>query len=138
MADFDSKQYSWAEVSVAVGGRIITGIQSVEYTVKQDKELLYGRGNEAHGITRGNKSGEGKISVWQSELEAMTESAPDKDILKLQFDQVISYTGEDGGKTVTDILKTCEITEYKKGMSQGDKNMLVELPYIFTKLKPQE
>lgn len=138
MADFDSKQYSWAEVSVAMGGRIVTGIQSVEYTKKQEKSLLRGRGNTPHRVLRGNKECEGKIEVWQSEIEAMTRDAKDKDILNLNFDLVVSYVPEDGGQTVTDILKSCEFTETKKAIKQGDTNMIVELPIIFLDVKPQE
>ena len=134
---FDSKQYSWSETTVVVGGRIITGVQEIEYTVKQDKSILRGRGNKGHGIVRGNKDCDGKLQVWQSELEAMTRDAPDKDVLKLQFDTTVSYVPEDGGQTVTDICKTCEITEVKKGIKQGDGNMIIELPFIFLKHIPQ-
>ena len=63
---FDSKQYSWSDVTVVVGGRIITGCQSVEYTIKQEKSILRGRGNAGHRILRGNKDNEGKLEVWQS------------------------------------------------------------------------
>ncbi|GAA5096916.1 hypothetical protein GCM10023210_31300 [Chryseobacterium ginsengisoli] len=135
---FSSSQYSWAEVSVSMGGRIVTGCTNVEYTVKQTKSVLKGRGNEGHKILRGDKECEGKLIIWQSELEAMTEDAKNKDILALNFDLVVSYVPEDGGQTVTDILESCEFTEVKKGMSQGDTNMLCELPIIFLKLKPQQ
>ncbi|MFC4164002.1 hypothetical protein ACFOWU_10070 [Epilithonimonas zeae] len=134
---FDSKQYSWSDLSIVMGGRIVTGATAVEYTKKQEKELLYGRGNTPHKITRGNRSCEGKLTLWQSELEAMIRDAKDKDILKLNFDLVVSYVPEDGGQTVVDILKGCEFTEVKKGMAQGDKNMSVELPIIFLDVKPQ-
>lgn len=135
---FDSSQYSWADVSVSMGGRIVTGITSVSYTVKQNKSVLKGRGNTGHKILRGDKECEGKITIWQSELEAMTKDAPNKDVLSLNFDLVVSYVPPEGGTTVTDILKSCEITEYKKETNQGDTNMLVELPIIFLSLQPQQ
>lgn len=137
-ATFSSKQYSWSDVSISIGGRIIEGIQDIEYTMKQDKELLRGRGNKPHAVTRGNKTYEGKISIWQSELEALTADAPDKDILDLQFDVIISYDPSDGGQIVTDVISGAEFTEVKKRMKQGDKNMIVELPIIFLDVKPQQ
>jgi len=139
MADstFDSKQYSWSDVTIVVGGRIITGAQSVEYTIKQEKSILRGRGFGGHRILRGNKDNEGKIEVWQSEYEAMVRDAPGKDIFKLEFNVSTAYVPEDGGQTVIDICQTCEITEVKKGMKQGDGNMLIELPFIFLKHIPQ-
>ena len=99
---------------------------------------MRGRGNKPHKITRGNKSYEGKITIWQSELEAMVQDAPNKDILDLNFDVIVSYVPEDGGQSVTDVLSGCEFTETKKGMKQGDKNMLIELPIIFLDVKPQQ
>lgn len=131
---FDSKQYSWSEVTVVVGGRILTGIQEVEYTIKQEKSILRGRGNKGHRIVRGNKDCDGKLQVWQSEYEAMERDAPDGDILKLEFDTTVAYVPEDGGQTVTNICKTCEVTEVKKGIKQGDANMLIDLPFIFLDL----
>lgn len=138
MSTFDSKQYSWSDVSISIGGRILDGATDVEYTVKQEKDVLRGRGPDPHRITRGNKSYDGKLSIWQSELEAMVKDAPNKDILNLNFDLIISYAPDDGGTTVTDVLVSCEFTEVKKGMKQGDKNMIVELPILFLKVKPQE
>lgn len=138
MSTFSSKQYAWTDLSISIGGRILEGITEVEYTVKQEKDVLRGRGNKPHKITRGNKSYEGKITVWQSELEAIVQDAPGKDILNLNFDVIVSYVPEDGGQSVTDVLSGCEFTETKKGMKQGDKNMLVELPIMFLNVKPQQ
>lgn len=138
MSTFSSKQYAWPDLSISIGGRILEGITEVEYTVKQEKDTLRGRGNKPHKITRGNKSYEGKITIWQSELEAMVQDAPNKDILDLNFDVIVSYVPEDGGQSVIDVLSGCEFTETKKGMKQGDKNMLIELPIIFLDVKPQQ
>lgn len=138
MKTFSSKQYAWADVTLVVGGRILQGATEVEYTEKQDKEPLYGRGNKPHGIVRGNKSYEGKISVWQSELEAMIHTTPNKSVLDLTFDVVVAYVPLDGGPMVTDVLVGCEITETKKAMKQGDKNMIVELPMVFLDIKLQQ
>lgn len=138
MATWSSKQYAWCDISVALGGRIINGITEVEYTEKIEKEKLYGRGCKPHGVVRGNRDYEGKITLWQSELEAMTRDAPNKDILNLSFDIVVSYVPHDGGQIVTDILKGVEFTEIKKAMKQGDKNMLVEMPIIFLDVKRQQ
>lgn len=138
MADFSSKQYSWCNLSIAFGGRIIEGVQEVEYTVKKEKEFLYGRGCKPHEIMGGNVSYEGKLKIWQSELEAMIRDAKDKDVTRLRFDVVVTYVPGDGGQMVTDILENVEFTEVKKGIAQGDKNMVVELPIMFLNLKNQQ
>lgn len=139
MADtFSSKQYGWSDVTIAIGGRIIEGCSEVEYSKKQEKEVLRGRGKIGHGILRGNVSVEGKITIWQSELEAMTKDAPDKDVLSLTFDIICSYAASATDPTVTDVIQNCEFTEYKKSLKQGDKNMLIELPFIALDVKPQQ
>lgn len=138
MKEFNSKQYAWCDISVALGGRIIEGCTAIEYTEKKEKEYVYGRGNKPHSIARGNSSFDGKLSIWQTELEKMVTGAKDNDILNLSFDVVISYVPQGEGKIVTDILKGAEFTEVKKGMSQGDKNMVVELPIVFLDVKKQQ
>lgn len=138
MSTISNKQYSWNDISVATGGRIIEGITEVEYTVKQEKDVLRGRGNKPHNTLRGNFDYEGKITLWQSEVEAMIKDAPGENILGLKFDVIWSFSPTDGGETVTDVLVGCEFKEYKKGMKQGDKNMLIELPFIFLDVKHQQ
>lgn len=138
MATFSSKQYSWCVLTIAFGGRIIEGITEVEYTEKKDKDYLYGRGCKPHSIVGGNVSYDGKVSIWQSELEAMTRDATNKNILSLEFDIVVTYAPMDGGQIVTDILKNVQFSEVKKGLKQGDKNMIVELPILFTDVKRQQ
>ncbi len=135
---FSSKQYSWADVTISLGGKILNGATEVEYTEKQEKESIYGRGSKPHAIGRGNKSYEGKVTIWQSELEAMVQSAPNKDVLSLSFDMIVSYVPQDGTPMVTDILKKVEFTEVKKALKQGDKNMVIEMPIVFTEVKPQQ
>lgn len=138
MSDYSSKNYSWNDISIALGGRIVEGIDAIEYTAKQDKTVIRGRGGKGHRVARGNKDFEGKLTLWQSEIEAMIKDAPNKDLLALNFDVIWSFVPDDGGATVTDVLVSCEFTEYKKAMKQGDKNMLVELPIIFLDVKHQQ
>lgn len=138
MSVFNSSEYAWPDLSIAFGGRILEGITELEYTEKQEKDKLFGRGAKPHKILRGNKDYEGKITLWQSELEAMTRDATDKDVLKLNFEIIATYVPHDGGVTVTDILKGVEFSEVKKALKQGDKNMLVELPIVFLDVKRQQ
>lgn len=138
MSTYSSKNYSWNDIAIAIAGRIVEGVDAVEYDYKQDKGVLRGRGGKGHKITRGNKDYEGKITLWQSEVEAMIKDAPNKDIMALNFDIIWSFVPDDGGATVTDVLVSCEFTQAKKAMKQGDKNMLVELPFIFLDVKPQQ
>lgn len=129
---FNSREYEFADVTVIVGGKDITGLRGVKYSVKQEKELIYGKGNLPHSIQRGNKSFEGEITVLQSELETLIANSPDQDLMELQFDTVVSYGNPSNGDVmITDKLIGCQITGYDKELKQGDKFMEVNLPVIF-------
>mgnify|MGYP005992647497 CR=1 FL=1 len=133
-----SKQYSWADYSVAYGGRILEGVTGLDYTYKQEKSILRGRGTKGHEILKGNKDYEGKIMLWQSEVERMIADAPDNDILSLRFNITEAFVPTEGGQTVINILQDVEITELPKSFKQGDANQIIELSFIFLDLLPQQ
>lgn len=137
MAVFNSREYQWSNVKLFMLGRFITGLQGVSYTAKQEKEYIYGVGDEPRAIQHGNRSYEGEIKILQSELEALISSAPRKDLLGLQFDIVVSYVPQGDSKIITDTLKGCEFSEVPKGMEQNDKMMEITLPIIFLGLNHQ-
>jgi len=138
MSTYNSEQYQWDDLSIAYGSRILEGITGLEYTEKQEKDYLYGRGAKPLKVVRGNKTFEGKIKIWQSELEAMIRDAPNNDVLSLKFNVTVANVPKSGGQTVIDILKDVEITEVPKGMNQGDKNQIIELPIIFLDIARQQ
>lgn len=133
-----SKQYSWSDYTVAYGGRILEGVTGLEHNAKQEKEVLFGRGNKPHEIVRGNKTYEGKIMLWQSEVERMIADAPGKDILNLRFNITEAFVPAEGGQMVVNTLQDVEITELPESFKQGDKNQIIELPFIFLNLLPQQ
>ena len=127
---FDSKEYEWADVTVVMAGRDVTGIRGVSYTASQEKEALYAKGNKPHGIQRGNKSYEGSIRILQSELEALTAAAGG-DVLDVNFNIIVAYRNPSKGDVIrTDLLSGVEITSVPKSLNQNDKFMEIELPLI--------
>jgi hypothetical protein len=132
-----SKQYNWNDISINWRGRILEGVTEVEIEFDREKSILRGRGDKGHGILYGNQDVKGKIKIWQSELETMIALAPDGDITKEEFDIVWAYAPGPGKTAIVDIISTASISNYKKSMKQGDKNMEVELPFIALDFKPQ-
>lgn len=127
---FNSREYEWADLSVVMAGRSVTGIRGLKYTSSQEKEALYAKGNKPHAIQRGNKSYSGTVKILQSELEAL-ERAAGGDILDATFNIIASYGNPLKGDIIkVDLLQQCEITEVPKGLEQGDKFMEIELPLI--------
>ena len=128
---FNSREYEWADISVVAGGRNVTGLRGIKYSEKQEKELLYAKGNKPHGIQHGNKDFSGDLTLLQSEYEAM-KAAAGGDVLNARFDIVVCYGNPSKGDTiVTDILVGCEFTEDSTEWKQGDKFQEKSLPFIF-------
>lgn len=126
----DTREYEWADVSVVLAGRDVTGIRGVSYNSDQEKEALYAKGNKPHGIQRGNKSYSGSIRLLQSEYEALNAAAGG-DALDVSFNIVVSYGNPSKGDVIkTDLLVGAEITSKPKSLNQNDKFMEIELPLV--------
>lgn len=133
---FNSRQYEWADITVFAGGRDITGIRSIKYSTKQEKELLHGKGNNPLSIQKGNKTNEGEIGLLQSELEAL-EVAAGGSILDLELNVVVTYGNPSKGDAVkTDRLIRVQFTEDPRELKQGDKFMEITVPFLFLEKKP--
>lgn len=127
---FNSREYEYADMTLYMGNRDVAGLRSVKYSSKQEKELLYGKGNMPLSIQKGNKGFEGEIGILQSELEGLTIGG--RDLLDLELKIVICYGNPSKGDAlVTDELIGVQFTEETKELKQGDKFMEVTLPILF-------
>lgn len=135
---FDSREYEFADLTLVLGGKDITGFRGIKYTTKQEKEPVYGKGNEPLKIQKGNKSHEGELTILQSEYETLVANSPDGSILGLQLDAVVAYGNPgNGDMLITDVLQGLQFTEESKEVKQGDKFMECKLPFIFLRKKAQ-
>lgn len=132
---FNSREYEWADVTLLLGGKDITGARGVKYTAKQEKEAVYGKGNEPIAIQKGNKSYEGEITVLQSELETIRLNGGGT-ILDLQLDAVVAYGNPSNGDVmITDVIQGVQFTEEPHDLKQNNKYMEVTLPFIALRVK---
>ena len=127
---FNSKEYEFADVTLFIGNKDITGIRSIKYSEKAEREALYGKGRYPHSIQTGTIAFEGEIGVTQSELEILT-AAGQGSVLNLVTDAVISYGNPSNGDTlITDSMIGIQFTESAKDIKQGAKFMEITLPFI--------
>lgn len=128
---FNSKEYSYCDLQATILGRPLTGLRGIEYTAKKAKEAVFGAGINPKSIQHGRREYEGTLTVLPSELEALNRAAKESgytDCLDLEFDIVVTYIS---GETVTtDIIRCASITEFPKGMKEGDLNSEHALPFI--------
>ena len=135
MALINGREYEWADLTLILAGRDVIGIRGAEYGPKQDKEHLYGKGNEPLSIQRGNKTYEGTLTVLQSELETLKLLGRGT-ILRLNLNAVFAYGNPSEGDVMTvDKLFGIQFTEEVKGWQQGAKSMEVQLPFIYLRQK---
>lgn len=136
----NGREYEWADISVVAGGVPIAGFRAVSYKREREKEAIFAKGRKAHSIQAGNESVTGSITFTQSQLEAL-EVATGGNLLTAKLDIVVSYGAELNASSAasavisTDIIVGAEFTEYEKGMSQGDKFMEIEMPFLALDIK---
>lgn len=134
---FNSRQYEWADMSLVLGGRDLTGIRAIEYSEKMEREAVYAKGRNPHSVQTGNAEYEGEITVLQSEYEALV-LAGGGTIMSLVLDAVVAYGNPSlGMASITDRVVSIHFKEVKKGMKQGDKFMEMKLPFIALDVKNQ-
>jgi len=133
---FNSREYEWADLTFLLGGKDLTGFRGIKYSIKQEKEVVYGKGNMPIAIQKGNKSIEGEITVLQSELETLRLQDKDNSILNLQLDAVVCYGNPlNGDVLITDVIQGIQFTEEPKDIKQGDKFTEHSLPFIALRIK---
>lgn len=142
MTIINGRQYEFADVSLVLGGRDVCGLRGIKYSEKQEKEVLYGKGNKPLSVQKGNFSYEGEISLTQSELETLKVLARTQtgrsSIMGLNLNAVVCYGNPaQGDVMITDWLFGIQFTEDAKELKQGDKFMEVTLPFICTDIEYQ-
>lgn len=135
---YDTRQYEWADVSLNIGGRDITGVRGVKYSEKIEREALFAKGRYPHSIQSGNVTIEGEITLLQSELEALI-TAGGGSLLNLKgLVCTVSYGDlQDGASLLTDQISGVYFSESGKELKQGDKNMEITIPFVATRLEHQ-
>src|SRR5574344_699444 len=142
MTIINGRQYEFADLSLVMGGRDVCGLRGIKYSEKQEKEVLYGKGNKPLSVQKGNFSYEGEISLTQSELETLKLLARTitgrSSIMGLNLNAVVCYGNPAKGDVmVPDRIFGIQFTEDAKEMKQGDKFMEVTLPFICTDIEYQ-
>jgi hypothetical protein len=134
---FNSRQYEWADLTLILGGRDVTGIRGIKYTEKIEREAIFAKGRDAHSIQSGNSAVEGEVTMLQSEYEALVKSG-NGSVLSLSLDALVAYGNPaNADAIITDRLLGLRFTESSKELKQGDKMMEISLPFIALRVQNQ-
>ncbi len=133
---FDSREYEWADLSLQIGNRDVTGFRGIKYNEKIEREALFAKGRYAHSIQSGNVTIEGEITLLQSELEALIKAGGGSLLRLTNLNAVVSYgNATDGNTPMTNTIEGIYFTESPKELKQGDKFMEVTVPFLALRLK---
>ncbi|MFV8392747.1 hypothetical protein [Flavobacterium sp. LB2P6] len=134
---FNSRQYEWADLTLILGGRDVTGFRGIKYSEKIEREAIFAKGRDAHSIQSGNSTVEGEITLLQSEYEALVKSGKGS-VLSLSLDALVAYGNPlNADAIITDRLIGLRFTESSKELKQGDKMMEISLPFIALRVQNQ-
>lgn len=123
-------EYAWRDQSTVVAGREVGTIQAIEYTTQRAQEYVYGAGDQPHSIQPGNKGYPVRITLLQSDIEALNQSAQAlgaQDLTDIKFDVINSYAKSVTDARVTDMILGIAVEELPKGWNQGDPKMSIQL-----------
>lgn len=126
----NGREYEWADICLNVGGVDIKGFRAVSYKESQEKDFLHAKGRKPHSIQRGNKTYTGSITFTQSEIRALVSAAGTLSLTDIQVDIVIAFIPENSSLIQTITILGAEFTDLEEKMSQGDKFMEIEVPFL--------
>lgn len=129
MASFNSTEYSWSEVDIAINGKPLLRAVAVEYTEKQEAKKLRGKGKKPFHIAGGNIDVTGKIEVYQSEFDTLLALTGNKGIAGFRDMTItVSFQNNEGGLSTRAIIGAL-VTEIGESVKQGDTEIMVPLPF---------
>ena len=124
-------QYHWGQVVITALGNAFVGVEKISYEENQDMELNYGAGNYALGMGFGKIDAKGSITLYQEELEALQNAAPDRRLQAIpNFDITITYLVEPGQLPVKHVIRNVRFKNNKRDLSQGDTKVVADIEFI--------
>lgn len=132
---FNSKEYSWSDLNVAVNGKIMTKCVAIEYGEKIDREYVRGMGRMPIDINDGDVDVSGVIEFKQSDFEDLLVLTGNIGVRGLRdLDVTVAYSNTGGRISIRNIIGVA-CTEWKEGYKSGDKSGNVLLPFMALDVK---
>lgn len=134
---FNSREYEWADLTLILGGRDVTGFRAIKYAEKMEREAIYAKGRDAHSIQSGNSAITGEVTMLQSEYEALVISGKGN-VMSLSLDALVGYGNPlNADAIIMDRIVGLRFTEASKEIKQGDKFMEITLPFVALRVQNQ-
>lgn len=123
----NGKLYDWADIVLTIAGVPVTGVTGIEYKDEQEVEMKYGAGRYPVGFGKGRISCDGKITLYQEEVEAIQRQSPTGRLQDIApFNIIVSYL-PDTGIVSTDKLRNVVFKNNGRTWGEGDTGKTVEI-----------
>ncbi|MCR5697859.1 MAG: hypothetical protein K6G73_12875 [Marinilabiliaceae bacterium] len=128
--------YTWADITVLIGGVPITGITGVKYADEQEVENVYGAGRYPVGRAKGKITCTASLKLLIDEVRGLASKSPTGRLQDLGvFDVQVSYLPEESGKIVHDVIHDCQFSKTEVDWSEGDKSKDVDLELVVSRIE---
>jgi hypothetical protein len=118
---------SWVSFTHTISGVPTNGVQRVSFKDMQATQNNYGAGRKPYNRTKGKIEYEGTIGLFLDVVWALIKSAPNgriQDIPEFEITHRVVF----GAQSKTVKLKYCCFTENGLDISEGDMNVVIDLP----------
>lgn len=138
---FSTKECAWAQTSIKVLGRTITGVRGFEFKNSIEKEHLYAAGSKPIDIQSGNEKPDGNLKLLKFEVDLMNDAARlagYESILHVPHSLVnitCTYKADKLSAMKTIEAAGVSFSELPVGMEQNAKNTEVTLPFLAMDIK---
>lgn len=124
-------QYHWGQVAIRALGNVFVGVEKISYEDDQEIVNNYGAGNKVIGQGFGKEEPKASITLFQEELEALVNAAPNRRLQSIpNFDVTVTFIPEAGQALVTHTIRNCRFKNNKREMSSGDTKVTAELMLV--------
>jgi len=120
---------SFVSFTFSILGVPTNGVQRISYKAMQAKQNNYGVGRKPYNRTKGKVEFEGSITLFLDVVKALEKAAPNGNLFDLPPFEITARVVF-GTQSKTTILRYVEFLESGIDTSEGDMNVLVELPLI--------
>lgn len=119
-----------ANISVLIGGVIVSGIKSIDFKSNQKKENIYGFGVEPVGRGRAQTDyPEASMEILLEEYKSLVAAAPNRNIKQIaMFNIPVVY---DNNSLPPETLTNCEFTGHSHSYKAGDTAAWITVNFIF-------
>lgn len=133
MANLNSNQFSYNDMSLRLGTQVLFGATGIEVEFGYEHEEVRGKGGKAQAINEKNFSVSGTLSMLQGDLEALI--AQHGINYQKKYFQLVWALQNDEGDLKTHIIVGIKLGKTKMALKSGDAFMPIDIPFMALDIK---